>query len=219
MMTSLLIILFIIYNHTGVHASEPSFGPTSHVIDFEQGGEDEDTFGEGNGDTEESQSSQDSAKDFVSGEGTGNTSVLSSAPSGGGEAAPEGSGSSPGSPLFGGQSGKEALDELTDNNEPDILGEGYRFGDDILQTDQTTEGFFQHIYNKTWEAFSGVQKIFAVIVMILFIVCALMTLISIFGKKEKVLWYAFSMLLCLIILIMIVYAPQIAGAFEKWFLN
>lgn len=211
-MVSLLFVLCIIYGFTNmdrVEASEPN-SSTLQVVDFTT---EEETTEDGgvtktsstSGSTQSGQSSgssQGTAKEFVAGESsTSNTSNNS------------------GSDIFNGQTGEEAAQELMENSEPDILGEDYEFGDDILQTDQTTEGFFQHVYNKTWEAFTGVQKIFTVIVLFCFIVAAIMTLISAFGKKERVMWYALTMLLCLIILICIIYAPQIASAFNKWFMT
>lgn len=221
-MTSLLLIFCIIYgysNNSGVEASEPSYKQVVSVVDFEPGDE---TTEEGV--ESDTQSSQSSAETFVAGEGAGAQSSSQGSSQSTGTGTENGTGNSSssessGGNIFNGQSGKDAADELVKSSEPDILGEDYQFGDDILQTDQTTEGFFQHIYNKTWEAFTGVQKLFAVIVLFCFIVSAIMTLISIFGKKEKVLWYAFSMLLCLIILLCIIYAPQIASAFNKWFVT
>ncbi len=212
-MVSLLFVLCIIYGFTNmdrVEASEPN-SSTLQVVDFTT---EEETTEDGgvtktsstSGSTQSGQSSgssQGTAKEFVAGESsTSNTSNNNT-----------------GSDIFNGQTGEEAAQELMENSEPDILGEDYEFGDDILQTDQTTEGFFQHVYNKTWEAFTGVQKIFTVIVLFCFIVAAIMTLISAFGKKERVMWYALTMLLCLIILICIIYAPQIASAFNKWFMT
>ena len=215
-MTTILVMLCLIYSYTNVEAKSPD-DYTVKVVDFEGGDESETTEGS-------DQSSQDSAKTFVAGEGAGTSDTSSGTTGGSTDGADTTSGgssssSSSGGNIFDGQSGKDAADELVKGSEPDILGEDYQFGDDILQTDQTTEGFFQHVYNKTWEAFTGVQKIFTVIVLFCFIVSAIMTLISIFGKKEKVLWYAFAMILCLIILICVIYAPQIAAAFNKWFVT
>ena len=223
-MTALLVIFCLIYSYTNVEAKESINTPVK-VVDFETGDDTE-------APADDTQSSQSSAETFIAGEGAASSAGTESPASGvsGGlsgdvsESTSSGStsdssGNSSGGNIFNGQSGKDAADELLKGSEPDILGEDYKFGDDILQTDETTEGFFQHIYNKTWEAFTGLQKIFTVIVLFCFIVSAIMTLISIFGKKEKVLWYAFSMLLCLIILLCIIYAPQIAAAFNKWFVT
>ena len=214
-MVSLLFVLCIIYNYTNmdrVEASTPI--QIQEVKDFTGGDTTETTTEAPTKTSSTSQntsqsvqstsqntsqgSSQDSAKDFVSGEGKGESSGKSS--------------------IFN-QSGDEAAQELMEQSEPDILGDDYQFGDDILQTDETPETFFQHVYKKTWQAFTGVQKIFTVIVLFCFIVAALMTLVSAFGKKERVMWYALTMLLCLIILICIIYAPQIASSFEKWFVT
>lgn len=114
----------------------------------------------------------------------------------------------------------EALDSLISNSEPDVMGEGYEFGDDILpKTD--SEGFFHHVYSKIIETFSGIQIILIAILSILFIISAFLAAAMTLGKKsrEQSVPFLIACLIDAIAIVVIGYAPQLLASFQDWFVT
>ena len=116
------------------------------------------------------------------------------------------------------KSGREAVDGAMSGSGMGIMSDDYEFGDQTLP-DVDTEGFFQHVYNKLWEATTGLQKVFSVISVMFFLVSLIMVLISSLGDRRHLGWYLFSLLISCLVFIGALYAPQIVAAFSNWFVN
>ena len=80
------------------------------------------------------------------------------------------------------------------------------------------EGFFQRLYNKMFQATNAFQKVIAILLIIIFVICVFMTAASAMSpKKEKVVGYLIGALICLIALVVDLSAVPIMNAFNSWF--
>jgi uncharacterized membrane protein YraQ (UPF0718 family) len=96
--------------------------------------------------------------------------------------------------------------------------EEYTFGDSLYnKVDE--KSFFQRIYDKTYEGVTVVQKVVSYILFGCFIICILMTGISLLGDKKRVAWYLLGMLICAILIIADLYAVDIVNSFSTWFFS
>ena len=228
-MITILAVLCIIYNYTDVEASSRRVSP---VVDFEttesttepttestagkkksslslfysntgessETSEDAVTENEDYDNTQENDNTQNSKENEQSTDQTNQQSTKTNNDS---------------SNLFS-KTGKQAATELLNNSNQDILNDDYEFGDDILPKVETSN-FFEHVYGKTWQVFSGLQKILMVILFIFFLFSVIMVGVSAFGRKERVVWYVLIMFLDMFLVVCVVYAPQIIASFSSWF--
>jgi hypothetical protein len=93
------------------------------------------------------------------------------------------------------------------------------FGDDLVTTNVTVDGFFSRIYNKLSSALSGVQMVVAVILIMFFVIDTVMVVVSCFGQKNRVPWYLLAMLIVAIMFVCDIYAVTIVNAFKVWFIS
>ena len=114
------------------------------------------------------------------------------------------------------KSGEEAMEESLNSNDVQIMGDDWEFGDDILP-EVETEGFFQHVYNKLWQATTGFQKVVCIFAVIFMLISLVMILVSSIGNRARLPWYLLSFLISAIVFTCSLYAPQIMSAFNNWF--
>jgi len=236
---SVLMLCIIYYN---VSPSDVN-AQTSYIIDFEDGDTSGTTISDGTSSgstdtsvsTDSSTSGADATSDTTAGSTSGSDSAaasVSSSTSGStsDSTSDSASDSSSGtaaastgitnttstSSSFTTESGKDSVDNLYNNNTSEIMGDDWEFGDEILP-EVEPEGFFEHVYNKVWEATTGIQKVIGVLLIILFVIAVFMVVVSCFGNKARVIWYVLTMLLIAICFVCDVYAAQIIAAFTNWF--
>jgi len=95
---------------------------------------------------------------------------------------------------------EESFEDITENLVPKI----------------STDDFFKRVYNKLFATCSGIQKILAVVLIILFLIGLFALGASLFGNRTKTLSYAVAELIIVILFFCDIYAVQIVTAVNNW---
>lgn len=110
-------------------------------------------------------------------------------------------------------------DNPSSDIEDGVMGGDYKFGDDLVSSDEDIGGFFQRLYTKLLEGLNGFQVIVIIILSILWVCCLIMLAVSVFSNPKKVLWYLLSLLILAVIIVCVYYAVPILDAFRSWFMK
>ena len=208
-MLLILMVLCIIYSVTDVKAAE-SVTNTYSVIDIGEGTEQTTESSTEEVGEQESTDKKSSSKFGVISEDTqSNTNTTTK------ETTNNNSETSKPSSY---KSGKESVDDAFNSNEVGIMGDDWEFGDELLPKVES-EGLFERIYNKLWGVTTAAQKVVCVISIIFFLIDLIMILASALGNRSKLPWYLFALVICLMIFVASIYAPQIASSFNNWFMS
>lgn len=208
-MLLILMVLCIIYSVTDVKAAE-SVTNTNSVIDIGEGTEQTTESSTEEVGEQESTDKKSSSKFGVISEDTqSNTKTTTKDTT---------NNNSETSKPSSYKSGKESVDDAFNSNEVGIMGDDWEFGDEMLPKVES-EGFFERIYNKLWGVTTAAQKVVCVISIIFFLIDLIMILASALGNRSKLPWYLFALVICLMIFVASIYAPQIASAFNNWFMS
>lgn len=84
----------------------------------------------------------------------------------------------------------------------------------------TVENFFSKLYRKMFSTTTWIQKIFSMLMIIFFCGCAVMAVISFFGKnKGQTILYVLGMLLCAVLYFACLEAIPIVHSIQQWWVS
>ena len=121
----------------------------------------------------------------------------------------------------------ESVNDLGGNDEPNVsigmdngitISNGESLTDpDAIYPKVDAENFFQRTYRKLLEGTNFYQRVIAILLVVCFVTCAFMTVVSLVGQKGRVIYFVIGMLICAICFVADLYAIPIMNAFNAWF--